>query len=233
MTGSAKTPGVELPADFGFVEEHAVLRQEARRFLAERFPIAEVRRLADTQTDLDPGVWKELAQLGWLGVLLPERFGGSALGALPWALLLEEAGRHLLAGPLLGTVLASLLIERAGDDAQRERWLPALVAGDRVAAPAWIEAGGRYAAERLETCAEESGSGYSLSGDKCHVVGAPGAELLVVPARVTPNEVACFVVESGSIRSRDRAGEGRRPDPAHGSRAPARRPGRAQRAIVG
>jgi len=61
----------QIPADFGFTEEHEILRQSARRFLEERCPIAEVRRLAESPLGLDPVLWKEIARLGWLGLVLP------------------------------------------------------------------------------------------------------------------------------------------------------------------
>ncbi|MFI5317832.1 MAG: acyl-CoA dehydrogenase family protein, partial [Myxococcota bacterium] len=111
-------------------EEHALLRAEARRWLDERFPIARVRALADSDSGDDPGDWRELAALGWLGLCVPEKLGGAGLGAVHMAVLLEETGRRLLPCPLLSSTLAALAIAQSGSDAQRERWLRPVVAGE-------------------------------------------------------------------------------------------------------
>jgi alkylation response protein AidB-like acyl-CoA dehydrogenase len=111
-------------------EEHALLRAEARRWLDERFSIARVRALADGEAGEDPADWKELAELGWLGLVVPEKYGGAGLGAVHLAVLLEETGRRLLPSPLLSSTLAALALVQSGAEAQRERWLRPLVAGE-------------------------------------------------------------------------------------------------------
>ena len=111
-------------------EEHALLRAEARRWLDERFPIARVRALADGEAGEDPADWKELAELGWLGLVVPEKYGGAGLGAVHLAVLMEETGRRLLPSPLLPSTLAALALAQSGAEAQRERWLRPLVAGE-------------------------------------------------------------------------------------------------------
>jgi acyl-CoA dehydrogenase len=111
-------------------EEHALLRAEARRWLDERFPIARVRTLADGSDGEDPADWKQLADLGWLGLVVPEKHGGAGLGAVHLAVLLEETGRRLLPAPLLSSTLAALALALDGSEAQRARWLPALASGE-------------------------------------------------------------------------------------------------------
>jgi acyl-CoA dehydrogenase len=111
-------------------EEHALLRAEARRWLDERFPIARVRALADGSDGEDPADWKQLADLGWLGLVVPEKHGGAGLGAVHLAVLLEETGRRLLPAPLLSSTLAALALALDGSEAQRARWLPALASGE-------------------------------------------------------------------------------------------------------
>jgi len=111
-------------------DEHALLRAEARRWLDERFPIARVRALADSAEGEDPADWKELAALGWLGLVVPEAQGGAGLGAVHLAVLMEETGRRLLPSPLLSSTLAALALVLDGSEAQRARWLPALAAGE-------------------------------------------------------------------------------------------------------
>lgn len=111
-------------------EEHALLRSEARRWLDERFPIARVRSIAENASGEDPADWKALAELGWLGLVVPEKYGGAGLGATHLAVLMEETGRRLLPSPLLSSTLAALALERSGSEEQRERWLPRIASGE-------------------------------------------------------------------------------------------------------
>jgi alkylation response protein AidB-like acyl-CoA dehydrogenase len=186
---------IDVSADFGFTEEHDLLRREARRFLSERCPISEVRRLADGGAGADPGLWKEIARLGWIGLVLPERYGGAGLGHLHLALLLEEMGRRLVPGPFLATLLAGIAIERGGSEAQRERWLPEIASGNRIAALAATEADGAFEAEDIGAAAEPAAGGFRLRGAKAHVIGGAGASLVVAPFREPDGGLALFAVE--------------------------------------
>ena len=186
---------LEVPSDFGFTEEHALLRGEARRFLEERLPAAEVRRQVDAGVRFDRGLWKEIAQLGWLGLVLPERFGGAGLGWLHLAILLEEMGRRLVPGPFLGSLLAGIAIERGGDDAQRARWLPAIASGETVATFAAVEPGGAFEGDALGATADPTADGWVLRGRKTHVVGGADAGLVVAAFREPSGRVAPFAVE--------------------------------------
>ncbi|MFP6639810.1 MAG: acyl-CoA dehydrogenase family protein, partial [Myxococcota bacterium] len=86
--------------DFGFSEEQEVLRGEARKLLEEACPLSEVRALQETPEGYSPEFWKQLGELGWLGLIVPERNGGAGLGWLDLIVLLEETGRSLFPGPL-------------------------------------------------------------------------------------------------------------------------------------
>ncbi|HTO69200.1 MAG TPA: acyl-CoA dehydrogenase family protein [Myxococcota bacterium] len=154
-------------------EEHALLRAEARRWLDERFPIARVRALADGEAGEDPADWQELAALGWLGLVVPEKYGGAGLGALHLAVLLEETGRRLLPSPLLSSTLAALALVESGSEAQRERWLRPLVTGEtRIALALRPEAvwGGGLADAFV-----------ARVGDRCAVVAAVDPGLRAEP----------------------------------------------------
>jgi len=186
---------LEVPTDFGFTEEHSLLRGEVRRFLGERLPIAELRRQVDAGTRLDRGLWKEIAQLGWVGLVLPERFGGAGLGWLHLAILMEEMGRHLAPGPFLGSLLAGIALERAGDDAQRERWLPAIAGGETIATLALVEPGGAFEADAIAATADPVDGGFVLRGRKTHVVGGADAALVVAAFREPSGRASLFVVE--------------------------------------
>ncbi len=168
-----------LMATLRYEEEHGLLREQARRWLAQRSPVAAVRRLSEDARGDDPQVWKELADLGWLGLVIPEAYGGSGLGFTHLAVLLEEAGRHLLPSPLLPVTLATLAIERGGSQAQRTRLLPRLAAGETIATLAHVEPDGSWSAAAT-TAARSHGR---LSGGKQHVWSAPTADVFVVPFR--------------------------------------------------
>jgi alkylation response protein AidB-like acyl-CoA dehydrogenase len=191
----SEPPRIEVAQDFGLREEHALLRDEARRFLAERCPVAEVRRLADDPLGHDPLFWKEMARLGWLGLAVPEAHGGAGFGALHLALLLEEMGRALLPSPYLGCTLAALALREAGDRAQQERWLPAIASGETVASLAVCEPSLSWEPDAVEARAEPAAGGFRLHGRKVHVEGAASAGLLVAPFREPSGAIALFAVE--------------------------------------
>jgi acyl-CoA dehydrogenase len=96
--------------NFGFSEGQDFLRSEARRFLAERCPLGEVRRIGEEQAGFCPRLWSEIAELGWPGLTIAEEHGGAGLSWLDRVVLLEEAGRHLLPLPLLPTSIAARAI---------------------------------------------------------------------------------------------------------------------------
>jgi alkylation response protein AidB-like acyl-CoA dehydrogenase len=184
-------PIPKLPRDFGFGEDHEVLRDSAQRFLAERCPMDEVRRLADDPLGYDPGLWKEIAGLGWTGLMVAEEHGGAGLGALHLALLLEEMGRVLLPSPFLAGALAGAALSAAGD----ARWLPGLASGDLLATLAFAEPDGSWEPGDVAATAEPSEGGFVLRGAKAYVPAAPSANLVVAPFREPNGAIALFAVE--------------------------------------
>jgi len=184
------------PGDFGFGDDHEILRDAARRFLDERCPLAEVRRLASDPLGHDPGLWKQMAELGWTGLTIPEPHGGAGLGNLHQALLLEEMGRRLLPSPYLGSALASLALVRAGDADAQARLLPGIARGDTLASLGWLEPEGSWEPGDVSATARPEGDGFVLSGVKCHVVAGAQADLLVAPFALE-GELTLFAVEGG------------------------------------
>ena len=160
-------------------EEHALLREQARRWFAERSSMSVVRRLVGDARGDDPQVWAELARLGWLGMVIPETYGGSGLGFTHLAVLLEESGRQVLPSPLLPVTLAALAIQHGGSEAQRARVLPRVAAGETVVTLAYVEPDGAW--QPTETRATRSQG--RLSGEKHHVWAAATADMLIVPFR--------------------------------------------------
>ena len=121
--------------DFGLSPDQQLLRGTARAFLDEHATAAAVRALWDDPRGERDDLWKELGRLGWLGLALPEAHGGSALGMVETAIVLEELGRVAFPGPYLETVVAAQGIQTAGSPAQQARWLPAIAGGARE--PPW------------------------------------------------------------------------------------------------
>jgi alkylation response protein AidB-like acyl-CoA dehydrogenase len=188
---------LEVPVDFAFSSDQQLLRSAARAFLDERCAPAVVRALADDPRGESETLWKEMAALGWLGLALPEADGGSSLGMVETAIVLEEIGRVAYAGPYLPTVLAGMALARAGSPAQRTRWLPAIAAGQARATVAFLDAPLDWRPEATETRAEPRRDGWALTGVKPFVPWAHVADFLLVPAR-TSDGLSLFLVETAS-----------------------------------
>ena len=127
--------------DFGFTEEQEFLRSEVRKVLDERCPLEQVRAIseADGGAGYSPELWKEIAELGWLGLCVPEAHGGAGLGQVDLVVLLEETGRSLFPSPLLATSVAVAALREAGSEAQQARFLPSLADGTAIGSPALQE----------------------------------------------------------------------------------------------
>src|SRR6266852_2700877 len=145
--------------DFSFTPDQQLLKNSARAFLDEHCKPAAVRLLWDDPRGESEAMWKEMAQLGWLGLALPEAHGGSDLGMVETALLLEEMGRASYPGPYLPTMLVAMAVNQAGTDAQKSRWLPAIAAGGARASVALLDDELSWAPDVITTRAEPSGKG--------------------------------------------------------------------------
>jgi alkylation response protein AidB-like acyl-CoA dehydrogenase len=185
----------QIPLDFGFTEEHELLRTEARRFLEERCPFSEVRRIAESAEGFDAGLWKDLASLGWVGLTLPEAHGGAGLGALHLALVLEEMGRRLLPSPYLAAILAGFALVESRDASAIARLAPAIASGSTLATLALHEPGGAWLPEELSATAEAAEGGYVLRGSKPFVLAGASARLLIAPFREGDGRLGLYAVE--------------------------------------
>src|SRR4029450_11903526 len=145
-------------------EDQLMFRDAAKRFAAERAPVAQLRKLRDDQdpAGFDREVWREMAHMGWAGVLVPEEQGGAGFGYVGAGLIAEEVGRNLSATPLLSTaVLAVTALVRGGSAAQKEALLPAIAGGDIVVALASDEKN-RHAPHSIATRATGGTGKYKL-----------------------------------------------------------------------
>jgi alkylation response protein AidB-like acyl-CoA dehydrogenase len=142
--------------DFGFNDEQREIKSTAREFVADRFKPEKVRELAESEAPYDEGIWEEMSELGWPGIAISEEFGGQGLGVVELVILQEELGYACAPSPMISNAYAGAVIEAAGSDEQRRRWLPGIASGE-----------GRGAAE--------------LTGEDGAIVGAAeGASILVL-----------------------------------------------------
>ena len=181
--------------DFAFGPDQELLRGTARAFLEEQVTPPVVRALWDDPRGERDDLWKEMARLGWLGLALPESHGGSALGMVETAIVLDEMGRVACPGPYLETVVLGYGLELAGSPAQQARWLPAIAAGAARGTVALLDAELDWRPEAVRTRAEPVADGIRLTGLKQWVPWAHVADVILVPAR-DPDGLALFLVEA-------------------------------------
>jgi acyl-CoA dehydrogenase len=181
--------------NFSLNEEQQLLRESAANFVRDNSSLKRIRALRDSK---DPdgfsrALWTQMAELGWLGIVFPEEFGGLGLGYKELALVLEELGKGLMPEPWLSTVLlGGTAVLRGGSAAQRAAVLPRVIAGELLLALAAQEAQSRYDLSHVTTRAERAGDGWRISGEKRFVFDGHVADQLVVSART-----------SGAVRDRD------------------------------
>ena len=171
--------------NFGFSEEQELLRAEVRKFLDQNASLERVREIVEKEDgpSTDPVLWGRMAELGWVGLTMPEEHGGAGLDLETLLVVLEETGRSLLPSPLISTVIAAKAIERFGTDAQQARWIPKLADGSKVGTFAFLEQSDCFEAAGVETLAKPDGNELILSGEKLFVTDAASADLFVVAVR--------------------------------------------------
>jgi alkylation response protein AidB-like acyl-CoA dehydrogenase len=171
---------------FTFTDEQEELRKTMRRFLDEKSPVGEVRRLMETPEGYDEAVWKQMAQeLGLQGLHIPEAYGGQGFTFVELGIVLEEMGRALLCAPFFSSVcLAADAILNAGTEVAKKELLPGIASGETIATLALAEPNGRWDATGIEATATPDGDGYRLNGTKRFVLDGTTAGLIVVAARL-------------------------------------------------
>jgi alkylation response protein AidB-like acyl-CoA dehydrogenase len=187
--------------DLSFSAEQDMLRDTVRRVCTTYSPLSAVRALEDDTTGYSPEMWKQLAELDLVGLLLPPEFGGSGMGALEGVVLYEELGRALAPTPHFpSAVFCGGALARAGSDEQRRHWLSSVASGDIVASPAWLEPENSCRPVGVQMRAEPDGTGFRLTGVKRHVPFASAASVFVVAARTGDGDedVDLFLVEPGT-----------------------------------
>jgi len=184
--------------NLNFSEEQIALREMVRGLCAEHSPPAAVRRMEDDPKGYTDEFWKQQGQLGLLGLLIPEEYGGSAQSLLETALVYEEFGRALAPSPHFpSAVLGAGALLAAGSEKQKREWLPKIASGEAVLTPAWLEPRRGFGPRGVQLRAEASGDGWLLSGEKRHVLFASAATRLLVLARSGPADadLSLFLVD--------------------------------------
>src|SRR5215203_5180865 len=152
--------------NFDFSDEQKQMRDEARKFLAEKCPPKAVREVLDGKAPYDRALWKGLAELGFLGVAIPEEFGGSGAGHLELCVVAEELGRVVAPVPVASSIyLAAEAIMLAGSDAQKRKYLPGLASGETIGTLALFEGKGKLSPSMVKA----SVANGALTGTKVPV----------------------------------------------------------------
>lgn len=170
---------------FSFSNEQEQFRTMLRRFLSEKSPVSEVRRLMATEQGWERDAWRKLnSDLGLSAVHIPEAYGGQGFGFVELCIVMEEMGRALLCGPYFSSVvLAANAIMNAGTEDQKQTLLPGIAAGETVATLAFTEENGRWDSNGVTVTAKAQGDGHRLDGVKSFVLDGHTADLIVVLAR--------------------------------------------------
>jgi alkylation response protein AidB-like acyl-CoA dehydrogenase len=210
MSTSEQSTEPRRRIQFAFTDEQEQFRSTVRRFLEDRSPTTEVRRLMATAEGYDPAVWRQLSdELALPGIHIPEEYGGAGFGMVELCIALEEMGRALLCAPYFSTaVLAASAVMNAGTQRDKAALLPDLARGARLATLAVTEPDGNWDPAATATVATPDSGGYRLDGSKSYVVDGHIAQLLIVAARVPSSKgragLGLFTLDA------DSAGVGRR-----------------------
>ncbi|MBL6853316.1 MAG: acyl-CoA/acyl-ACP dehydrogenase [Alphaproteobacteria bacterium] len=168
-------------------EEQTMIRDGAKSWVSEKSPVTAFRKVRDSGNadGFDRAAWKEMAEMGWAGILIPEDLGGTGLGYLTLGLVLEETGRTLTASPLISTALtATTALLLGASDAQKKKYLPQIAEGKLIATLA-VDEGPHHHPEKIALAGTASGGKVKLNGRKTWVLDGGTADLIIVAARTS------------------------------------------------
>jgi len=184
-------------------EEQEMLKKTARDFLADKCPKTFVKQMEESETGYSRELWQEMAELGWMGLAFPEKYGGGDMNFLDLAMLLEEMGRACLPGPFFSTViLGGLPILDVGSEEQKQEYLPKLIRGEKIFTLALTEPGYQnYDASSVTVEATPNDGNYIINGTKLFVPDAHIADYLLCVARTKPeNGITIFLADTKNPR---------------------------------
>ncbi len=184
-------------------EEQEMLRKTARDFLTEKCSKKFVKQMEESETGYSRELWQEMAELGWLGLVFPGKYGGGDMSFLDLAVLLEEMGRACLPGPFFSTVvLGGLSILDLGSERQKQEYLPKLIRGEKIFTLALTEPGYHdYDASSVTVEATRDNGNYVINGAKLFVPDAHVADYLLCVAKTRPRSgVTIFLLDAKNPR---------------------------------
>jgi alkylation response protein AidB-like acyl-CoA dehydrogenase len=187
--------------NFGFSEDQTMIRDSAKGFVTNESSLERIRELRDSDTYFSEELYTKMAENGWIGAIIPEEYGGIGLGYVDLICIMEEFGTGLMPEPILSSqILGGNTILHAGNEAQKQEWLPKISEGTVKFTLACYELAGRYNLAHVETTAEASGHGYTLNGTKAMVTDASCADRIIVSARTagsidTKDGISLFVFD--------------------------------------
>jgi alkylation response protein AidB-like acyl-CoA dehydrogenase len=188
----------EQTVSYAPTEELDLIRSTARQYLAEHVDIEKVRDLMMSDEGHDPGIWREMADMGWTGLPIPEEYGGAGFGAIEMGVLLEEMGRTVAPGPFFASaVLATATVQQLATEEQRARLLPALASGELIGTLAIFESPRDWTPDNPSTKATRSGNGWMINGRKRTVLAGSTADMILVTAK-TDDGVDVFEIDPDS-----------------------------------
>ncbi len=190
--------------DFSLTSDQEMIKDSARKFIENECPKEVLRELNRSEKGYDPGMWRNMADLGWMGLALPEEYGGVGAGMIELALVMEELGRGLLPGPFSSTIAScSFPILAFGTEEQKEKYLPTIAGGEAIWSLALTEETGTNEVSGIRMPAKIEGDAYLLNGNKLFVPYAHVADSLIVVARtnkggILQEGITVFVVDAKS-----------------------------------
>ena len=168
-------------------DEQQFLKDTAQNFARDKTPVTHFREMRDSENSQcwDDAVWKEMVELGWSGILVPEKFGGSEFGMAGISVIMQELGKTLTPSPILSTsVLGVSSINMLGSDEQKHDFLPKIVSGEITTALA-IDEGNHHNPFDIETTANLEGDYWVLNGKKVFVIDGASADIILIVARTS------------------------------------------------
>jgi alkylation response protein AidB-like acyl-CoA dehydrogenase len=189
--------------DLRFTEAQEILKKAARDFLTTECPKTLVRELEKSEKGYSPELWKKMAELGWMGLVIPEAYEGIGYTFQDLTVLLEEVGRNIVPGPLINTVISSFTIIEAGTEEQKKEFLPKISGGDLILTLALLEAEGTFDATGVSVKATPKGDDFVINGTKLFVEMAHIANYMVCVTRTkdgaSPEKgITLFLVDAKS-----------------------------------
>jgi alkylation response protein AidB-like acyl-CoA dehydrogenase len=169
--------------NFGFTEEQNMLRDQVARFMQEACPIPKVREIGASETGFDAALWQQAAELGWLGLIIPEENGGLGLRWIDLTVVLEETARGLCPLPIASQAMTAAAILRCGSDSQQSSWLPAMAAGEVVCTTALYDDPNWIHPDAVQLTGTPVEGGVRLDGVKPFVPDALAADYLLLAYR--------------------------------------------------